>query len=173
MDTASGGLRQINQAGSGTLNTNYLALDDRSRTLFVSGFESGNVTAMPILPDGSVGEVVANEKNYGTGPHPRQKSPHSHSVAIDPTHRYLVSTDFGADRIFIRRFDGATRALTPADPPFEQLPAGSGPRHLAFHPNGRFLYMNAELTAELRVYRWEAQRGRLQPVETVSTYRPA
>ena len=172
IDPGSGRLRPLNQAGSATLNTNHLALDTATMTLFVSGFETGNVTVMPIRPDGRIGDVIANARNSGTGPHPRQQAPHSHSVALDPTHRFLVSTDFGADRIFIRRFNPSTRQLTPADTPYVQLPPGSGPRHLAFHPNGRFLYLNTELSAELRVYRWDPGRGSLQSVATMSAYPP-
>jgi 6-phosphogluconolactonase len=170
VDKASGKLQQINQVSSGAIGTTYLALDGKSNTLFGAGFESGVVTALPIQADGSVGKVVSSQKQYGTGPHARQKAPHPHAVVIDPSGRYLLSPDLGADRLFVYRFDAATRALTPAETPFEQLPPGSAPRHLAFHPNGKFLYMNTELTAEVRIYRWDAQQGRLQLVETVSAY---
>ena len=58
------------------------------------------------------------------------------TIAVDPTHRYVVAADFGADRIFVYRFDGTKRTLTPAPTPFEAVPPGSGPRHPVFHPNG-------------------------------------
>jgi 6-phosphogluconolactonase len=170
VDTATGTLRQINQVSSGALYTTHLALDGKSMTLFGAGFESNDVTALPLLPDGSVGNVASTQKNFGSGPHPRQKAPHPHSVAIDPSGRYLLSADLGADRIFIYRFDPKTRQLTRAEPQFEGVVPGSAPRHLAFSPDGKFLIMNTELSAELHSYRWDAKQGRLQPIAAVSAY---
>jgi 6-phosphogluconolactonase len=170
VDTASGKLRELNRVDSGGRDTTYLHLDAKSNTLFGASFASGDVTAVPVLSDGKLDPVASSQKEYGTGPHPRQSSPHAHSVAIDPTHRYVISADMGADRIFVYRFDGKTRTLTPAATPFEQSPPGSGPRHLVFHPNGKFLYVNTELSAEVRAYRWDAKQERLHLVEALPAY---
>jgi 6-phosphogluconolactonase len=170
VDKASGKLAELNRVDSGGLDTTYLGFDAKSNTLFGASFISGDVTALEVLPDGKLGKVASSQKEYGTGPHPRQNAPHPHAVAIDPTRRYLVSADMGADRIFVYHFDSATRALAPAATPFEATPPGSGPRHLVFHPNGKFLYVNTELTAEVRVYRWDAKQGRLQFVEALPAY---
>jgi 6-phosphogluconolactonase len=96
--------------------------------------------------------------------------PAAHGVAVDPSDRYVLVADFGADRVFIHHFDAANKALTPAEPPFEALPAGSGPRHLLFDPSGRWLFLDAELTGEVRAYRWDARRGSLQLVQSISPY---
>jgi 6-phosphogluconolactonase len=170
VDRATGGLRQIGQAGTGGIDTTHLAFDARSNTLFGASFVSGAVTAVETLPDGSLGKLVSTQKHTGSGPHPRQASPHAHAAAIDPSGRYLLSADMGADRVFVHRFDPKSRALTPADPPFDAAPPGTGPRHLVFHPNGRFVYVNTELTAEVRAYRWDARRGRLQLIEALPAY---
>jgi 6-phosphogluconolactonase len=81
----------------------------------------------------------------------------------------VLVPDLGADRIFIYRFDPATRQLTQADRAYEPLPAGSGPRHLVFHPSGRFVILDTEFSAELRIYRWDARHGLLKLVQTLPT----
>jgi 6-phosphogluconolactonase len=170
IDKTSGKLTPINQVAAGGLDATHMDLDPASKTLFVASYASGTLTALPLQVDGSLGPVVSTQKDYGTGPHPRQKMPIAHGVAADPSHHYVLVADLGADRIFVYHFDGATRALTPGQPPFAATAAGSGPRHLVFHPNGKFLYVETELTADLLVYGWDAKIGRLQPVQTVSPY---
>ena len=170
VDQASGKLQQINKIGAGGLDATHMVLDAPSKTLLIANHGSGDVTALSLRPDGSLDKVASGQKDFGTGPHRRQSMPQPHGIAVDPTHRYVLSADFGADRIFVYHFDAATRTLTPASTPFEATPAGSGPRHLVFHPNGKFLYLNTELTAELLVYSWDAKTGGLQFVEAVSPY---
>lgn len=170
IEPTSGKLTQLGQVGAGGLDATHLTFDSASNTLFVANHGSGDVTAVPVRPDGQLGAVASSQKDYGTGPNPRQKMPEPHGVAIDPSHHYLLATDFGADRIFIYEFNGHTRTLTPAKIPFESLPPGSGPRHITFAPDGKFLYLLTELTAELRVYRWDADSGHLEPAQTLSAY---
>ncbi|HVN99309.1 MAG TPA: lactonase family protein [Steroidobacteraceae bacterium] len=170
IDAGTGRLEPLAQVPSGGHDTTQLYLDARSSTIFGASYGGGEVTAAPLLADGRVGEVAAVEKDYGTGPHPRQASPHAHGVVLDPSGRFLLSSDLGADRIFVYRFDPKSRALAAADPAFETLAPGSGPRHMAFHPNGRFLYVNTELGAEVWTYAWDAGAGRLRFVAKRSAY---
>jgi len=159
-------LSRIDARGGGTT---YVTYDAKSHSLFAANYGSGQTVSFPVNEDGSIGEAASIAQHDGNGPNPRQKSPHAHGVTVDPSGRYVLSPDLGADRIFISRLDPATHQLTPAATPFEAVPAGSGPRHLIFSPNGRFAYLNTELTAELHVYTWDASAGRLTPVQTLST----
>ena len=170
IEPTSGHLSQLNKAASGGRDATHLAFDQGSRSLFVANHGSGDVTALPVKPDGSLGDVVSDQKQYGTGPHRRQSMPEPHGVAVDPSHSYLLATDFGADRIFIYHFNGSSRALSPAEPPYVATPAGSGPRHILFDPRGKFVYVNSELSAQVFVYRWVEKNGQLKLVQTVSTY---
>jgi 6-phosphogluconolactonase len=170
VDQTSGKLREINQVPAGGVDATHLDLDRASNTLFSANFASGNVTALPLLSDGSLGPMASSQKGSGSGPNKRQKGPVAHGVAVDPTHHYVLVADFGADRVLVYRFDGATRALTPAQTPFEAVPPGSGPRHMVFHPNGRFLYLVTELTAEIRAYTWDPKNAQLHLVQTLSPY---
>ena len=168
-DPVAGKLREVNQVDSGGGGATYLALDPTSRTLFVANYGTGQVSALPVMEDGSLGAPASVRRDYGFGPNPRQKSPHAHSVALDPSHHFVLVPDLGADRIFIYRFDPATRQLTQADRAYEPLPAGSGPRHLVFHPRGRFVILDTEFSAQIRIYGWDAHHGLLKLVQALPT----
>lgn len=168
-DPATGKLGEINKAGSGGGGATHLALDAVSRTLFVANYGTGEVSALPLMADGSLGTAASVRRDYGFGPSPRQKSPHAHAVVVDPSHRFVLAADLGADRIFVYRFNAATRQLTQGDPAYEAVPAGSGPRHLVFHPSGRFVILDTELSAEIRIYRWDPRHGQLHLVQALPT----
>jgi 6-phosphogluconolactonase len=170
IDPASGHLSPLNKAGSGGLDATDLDFDTATHSLFVANHGSGDITVLPVKPDDSLGNVASSQKQYGTGPHRRQSMPEPHGVAVDPSHAYLLATDFGADRIFIYHFDGSSHTLSVAQPPYVATPAGSGPRHILFGPHGKFVYVNSELSAELFVYRWDEKNGELKLAQTVSTY---
>jgi 6-phosphogluconolactonase len=170
VDATSGMLRVINKVDSGGADATALAFDAPSNTLFSAAHDSGDVTALPVRPDGGLESVVADQKEVGSGPDRRQHSAAPHGLVVDLTHRYLLVADFGADRVFVYKFNGAARTLIPAQIPFEALPAGSGPRHLVFHPNGRFFFLNTELTAELRSYRWDSKQGRMHLVQSIAGF---
>jgi 6-phosphogluconolactonase len=170
IDRASGALSVLNKVSTGGTDATHLAIDPVSRTLFSANHGSGTVAAIPVQADGSVGEIASLGKDFGTGPHRRQSMPQAHGVTVDPTHKYVLVNDFGADRLFIYHFDGKTRELTASKPPFDVLPPGSGPRHLAFHPNGRFLFLDTEMGAELRTYRWDPKEGLVHLVQKVQPY---
>jgi 6-phosphogluconolactonase len=99
----------------------------------------------------------------------RQKEPHAHAVQTGPGNRFAYVPDLGLDQVLIYRFDPAKGSLERNDPPYAALPPGSGPRHLAFHPNGRLAFVINELTCTIVAFEVDAARGGLTPVHTVST----
>jgi 6-phosphogluconolactonase len=172
VDRASGALAAIGEAATGGEGTTYLSLDTPSATLLAASFGSGTASSIALKPDGSPGALVSAIKAIGSGPHKRQASAHAHAAVADPSGRYVLVPDFGADRLFVYGFDRATRALAPDDGPAPRslaLPPGSGPRHLVFGADGRFAYLLSELTAQITVLRWNAEEGRLAPVQTLAT----
>ena len=96
IDAASGSLRMLNKVDAGGRDATAMDLDGASNTLLVGNHGSGSLTALPLLPDGSVGPVMSVQQDYGTGPTPRQKTPAAHGVAVDPSHKYVLVADFGA-----------------------------------------------------------------------------
>jgi 6-phosphogluconolactonase len=108
----------------------------------------------------------------GKGPTARQAGPHGHAVAFDAANRVLVGADRGHDRLLGYRFDAATGTLAAHTPPSAPLPPGAGPRHFAFHPNGRQAFAINELSSTITSFSWNASDGVLTPTGTVPT-RPA
>jgi 6-phosphogluconolactonase len=172
LDGGAGALAEVGSAPSGGGGPTHLALDARSHTLLVANYGTGHVATLGIGDGGTLSGPVSIAGNAGSGPSPRQKGPHAHGVTLDPSGRYVLVPDLGADRVFVYRFDAATRALAPAATPFLQLPPGSGPRHLVFGPGGRTAYLLTELTGELRVLDWDAAAGTLAPVQALSIQGP-
>jgi 6-phosphogluconolactonase len=170
IDPKSGHLQMMNKVDSGGRDATALDLDVPTQTLFAAHYASGSLSAVPIQSNAELGPVAATQTETGSGPSPRQKSAHAHGVAIAPGHNYALVTDLGADRVFIYRFDPTTRSLSPAANAAQEVAAGSGPRHLVFHPNGKFVFIDTELTAELRSYRWDGKAGRLTPVQVIQAY---
>ncbi len=162
VDAKSGVLTLLNTVGSGGGGATHLALGGKPDALFVANYGDGRISALPVRPDGALDTPSSVQATYGKGPTPRQQSPHPHGVTLDPSGRFVLAPDLGADSIFVYRLDPRTNALTAAETPFEATPPGSGPRHLVFTPNGRFAFLNTELDAQVRAYAWNADAGRLR-----------
>jgi 6-phosphogluconolactonase len=165
-------LRPINRTGSCGGGPTHLDLDRAGQTLFVANFGGGQVTTIPIASDGALATATSVQVNAGSGPHRRQTGPHAHGVTLDPTQRFLLVPDMGADRIFIHRYDAASQSLAPANVPPVALPAGAGPRLLLFGPGSRAAYLLTELSAELFVYRWDDRTGALHAIQNVALDAP-
>jgi 6-phosphogluconolactonase len=99
----------------------------------------------------------------------RQKGPHAHSIFLDAANRFAFAPDLGLDKVMIYRFDAAKGTLAPNEPPFASVAPGSGPRHFTFHPNGKFAYVINEMLCTVTAFAYDAERGALKEIETVST----
>lgn len=166
----TGALSKINQVGTKGSGTTNLYIDIPSMTLLAANYGGGSVSSMVIDHDGSLGALISNVKESGSGPTKRQASAHAHSAAVDPSGRYVLVPDLGADRVFIYGFDRSTHRLSEDGAVHSRsfiAPAGSGPRHIAFGANGQFVYLITELSAEVMVFRWNADRGKLDLVQSV------
>ena len=171
VDRASGALKPMNTIRTGGGATD-MSIDTVSKSLFVANYGVGQLTWLPLLADGRLGAATAIQATWGKGPDARQDAPHPHGVRVDPSHHFALVADLGADKLFVFRFDAATRQLAPATPGFVATKAGSGPRQLAFAPNGRFVYALMQISSEVVTYRWDAPRGRLTPVQVLPTELP-
>ena len=135
-----------------------------------ANYASGSLTVIPVRADGSLEPASQVIQHAGAGPvADRQEGPHAHSILPDPSGRYVLAADLGIDKVMVYRIDLEGKRLEPADPPSADLAPGAGPRHIAFHPNGRWLYVTGELDSTLTVFSWDAERGRLQRVQAIST----
>ncbi|MEU9456545.1 lactonase family protein [Streptomyces sp. NPDC048277] len=130
--------------------------------VLTANYGSGSVTAVPVRPDGTLAGTPSGVLQHtGSGPHERrQRGPHAHQVQPDPSGRWAVSVDLGTDSVRVCTLrDGALAVHREI-----ALRPGSGPRHLAFHPAGRYAYVVNELTPTVTVCRWEAGTGSLRPL---------
>jgi 6-phosphogluconolactonase len=170
VNRSTGALDKINEIASGGKGTTNLVLDRSSMTLLAANYASGSVSSVTINADGSLGARVSTVTETGSGPNKRQLSAHAHSAVVDPSGRYALVPDLGADRVFIYRFNRATHTLLADagnDPDPFVAPPGSGPRHLVFGSNGKFVYLLTELSAEVMVLRWDAVQGQLVLVQSL------
>lgn len=172
VDRASGALGRIDEVGAGGAGTTYLGLDADAKRLLAANFGAGSVSSISVNADGSLGTRVSTLKDTGSGPHRRQAGAHAHQATVDPSGRYALVADMGADRVFVYGFDRATGALSADDAAnmraFATAP-GSGPRRAVFGADGRFVYVLAELSAEVLTLRWDAASGRLTQVQSLAT----
>ena len=159
----------INQQPTEGADPCHLSFDRKREHLLVANYTSGNVAVLPIRPDGSLGPAVDVEQHEGSGPREQQKGPHAHCIKLDRANRFAFAADLGTDKVMIYRFDPLSGKLEPATQPSATVHSGAGPRHLTFHPNGKFLYVINELDSSLTTFKYNAAQGTLTAFESVST----
>ena len=148
----------------------HVSVSPTGAAVFAANYGGGSVASFPVAADGSLGEPASFIQHEGSSVNPkRQSAPHAHSCTVSPDGRFLVVADLGLDQLKVYRIDPDTAALTPHDPPHVDTKPGGGPRHFAFHPNGRLAFVNLELTSEVSAFAWDADAGTLTPLGTLST----
>ncbi len=171
LDPESGRLTPINERATGDPFPSNVAIDATGRLVATVSGTGGHLTTFPVNADGSLGPIASRYATAGTpGPVPaRQVRPYPHSTNFAPDNRFAVVCDLGADRLFSYRVDAAAGRLGPENPPFTQLPRGTGPRHAKFSADGRFLYVVGELSNTVTACRYDAATGRIEPFQRLST----
>jgi 6-phosphogluconolactonase len=170
LDTKTGGLRRLNRQSSGGNGPCHLVVDRRGKNVLVANYGSGNAAVLRVEEDGRLGERTALVQHTGKGADPsRQAGPHAHSINLDADNRFAVVADLGLDQVFVYRFDPDKGSLAKNAPPSVELDPRSGPRHFAFHPNGRYGYVINEIASTVTALKYDRERGTLEKVQTVST----
>lgn len=167
-DAGSGALRQLGREFTNGADPCYASTDRSGRFLFVANYSGGSVAMYPVRPGGGIGSIAAFIQHHGHGPNAeRQEGPHAHCVIPDPMNRFVLVADLGLDRIMVYRFDAQSGTLNTATAGQGMLAPGSGPRHLAFHPGGRILYVTNELSSTITAFRYDADTGSLTELQTI------
>jgi 6-phosphogluconolactonase len=170
IDADSGKLTLINQQSSGGGGPCHLVVDATGTNVLVANYGGGSVACLPIGTDGRLDEASTFIQHAGAVFLPkRQGGPHAHSINCDPHNRFAMAADLGLDKVLVYRFDAAAHTLVPNDPPSVSVPAGGGPRHFVFHPNGRFAYTNNEITLTATALEYDDKTGTLSEIHTIST----
>jgi 6-phosphogluconolactonase len=170
IDPHTGALRLINRELAGGGDTSFISLDRTGRYALVANYDGGNVAVFALRPDGGLGDWTAFDQHTGHGVNPkRQSHAFAHSIILDPTNQFALVGDLGLDRLFVYRFDARDGSLRPNDPPYVAVAPGAGARHARFHPNGRWVYLNTEITSTVIAFNWDPATGRLAEFQTVSS----
>lgn len=156
MDAGTGRLRKLAEAPL-PASMAYLACDRSGRFVLSASYGGHRIAVSPV--DGQ-GIAQAAQQEVAT-------PPNAHAVQTDPSNRWVFATSLGGDQVLQYRFDAATGRLAPNEPPALAVRAGAGPRHLRFHPNGRFVYLMNELDATIDLLAFDADRGALAPLDSV------
>lgn len=164
----SGNLSSVNKVSSGGAHPCHVAVNEDGAVL-ASNYNGGNVTLMRIEPAGEISEVLSTDQHSGSGPVVgRQEKPHVHSSLFEPKGKRIFVADLGIDRVKVYTVDKATFSLKPNKYPEIKLPPGSGPRHMAIHPNGKILFIANELSSSVTVVQL-TDKGSFKIIETLST----
>jgi 6-phosphogluconolactonase len=170
IDRSSGKLTRLNHQSSGGAGPTHLDVDKNGQVLVVANYTGGSVASLPINADGTLRPAATFIQHEGSSMNPRRQSaPHAHCANIAPDGRFALVADLGLDKVMIYRLDAAKGTLAANDPAFAKVAPGSGPRHFAFHPSGRFAYVINEMTCTMTAFGWDAKRGALTELHTVST----
>jgi 6-phosphogluconolactonase len=170
IDAKTGNLMFLNQQPSGGSGPCHVNVDHTGKNVLVANYNSGSFSVIPIEADGRLGEPTAVIQDTGSSVNPtRQKGPHAHSVNLSPDNRFVFVPDLGIDKIMIYKLDAEKGTLVPNDPAFAKLAPGSGPRHMAFHPNGKFAYVISELAGTITAFAYDPASGALNKIQTITT----
>jgi 6-phosphogluconolactonase len=167
---ADGSLKLLNKQSSKGGGTCHVTVDPAGKNILVASYGSGTVAVLPIKEDGSLGEATGFDQHTGSSVNQgRQKEPHAHAFYTDPAGKFAYSCDLGTDNINGYQFDSAKGTITPDATATGKVPAGSGPRHLAFHPKLNTVYVINELTNTVTTFHRDAATGALTAGDSVPT----
>jgi 6-phosphogluconolactonase (cycloisomerase 2 family) len=185
IDRDDGTLKPLNTARSGGAGPTYVSLHPSGKFVLVANYFGGSVAVLPVLEDGRLGDATDVKADEGkVGPTRATNAPpgsfafsghdrtHAHMIQADPAGQFVLHVDLALDKIYVWRFDEKKGTLSANDPPAVSLPPGDGPRHIHFHPNGRWLYSVQEEGSTVVLFDYDAEKGRLTARQTVSTLPP-
>lgn len=171
-DVANGKLTFLNSGSAGGNGPCYISVNDAKTHVFAGNYGGGSLSATRLKNDGSLGvdsQVIQHEGSSVNKS--RQDKPHVHAVVLSPEGRFLLVPDLGTDKVNIYRFNSDdTQPLSPASPEFASVNPGGGPRHLTFHPNGKYAYLVLEMEGAVAAF--DYKNGKLDQKQTITMLAP-
>lgn len=170
INSQSGSLTLLNTVASKGSGPCHLVVDKTGKNVLVVNYGSGSTAVLPIEADGKLKEASSFVQHEGgSADRRRQSGPHAHSVNLSADNRFAVVADLGLDQTLVYKFDAVQGTITPNDPPFTKVAPGSGPRHFAFHPGGKYAYVINEMKSTVTAFSWDAKAGVLKELQTITT----
>ena len=166
-DYVTGKLVLLNKQPAGA-SVVHVAIDKKQKNVFAAAYSGGNLTVLPINKDGSLAPPVQTVQHEGTGTNKtRQEAPHTHSSILSPDEKYLMTADLGTDKINVYKYSASKNPpLTPADPEFEMVKGGNGPRQMTFSDDGKYMYLVQEMGSAVNAYAYN--KGKLTFLQSVN-----
>lgn len=163
----NGELTAINSQFSEGASPCHVSVDSKNNYVFSTNYHKGTVeSALLNQEDGSVQPAVSIFKHEGSGPDPRQEKAHTHYAGVTPDEKYLAVVELGTDALITYKVnDNGTLEKVSLLP----IKAGSGPRHLAFHPNGKYAYIMTEFSSEVIALNYHPENGHFTEIQYIST----
>ena len=170
IDPRTGKLRALNTVASRGADPCHLTVDRTGGHVLVANYTGGSVAVLPFQADGMLGQASDFVQHLGSGVNPeRQHEPHAHDVVLTPDNRFAIVADLGLDKLLVYRYASAQGKLTANDPPSGSVKPGSGPRHIALHPNGRWAYVISEMGNSITAFDWDGDKGSFHELQSIST----
>ena len=170
IDAKTGKLAELNSQASMGTDPCHLVVDAKGENVLVANYSSGSVAVLPIGADGKLAPHSSVAQHSGSSANAgRQEGAHAHSIYSDASGRYVLSCDLGTDKVYVYHYDAKQGKITPNDFAAATLPPGSGPRHLVFSANRRYLYVINEMLSTVTAFEWNEKTGEMKPVQSVST----
>ena len=162
-------LRLINSLEIGDGGASHVAIDRNGRTLLTAQYGGGSVAAFAVNPDGALKERTALIEHQGFSGvvATRQAEPHPHWVGFSPDNRFAFVPDLGIDKVMIYQHNATAASIEPHGS--ASVPAGAGPRHMKFHPSGKWAYVLNELSLTVTVFDYQLETGQLTAKQTIPT----
>ncbi len=160
VNSQNGELEKINQVTAPGKGLCHISLDKKEQYLFTVCYPDATVQVYKLNKDGSIGDMTCIKQHFGQGVNPvRQNQAHAHATCMTPDERYLCACDLGIDQLVVYDFDPENGKLKRNESMTVSLPPGCGPRHMVFHPNGKYAYVIAELSSQVIVLSYDENRG--------------
>jgi len=170
VDKKTGDLNFLNRQSTSGAAPCHLIVDEKGKHVLVANYSGGSVAVLPISDGGSLGMASTLIQHQGSSVNKdRQAGPHAHCIVLDKSNDYALAVDLGLDKILIYKFDEKTGRLVPNKFASVDVSPGDGPRHVAFHPNGKFAYVINELSNTVIAFEFDDDIGTLKHLQTVST----
>lgn len=169
-DAATGQLSLLNNQPTGGDHPCFVTIDQTGKWVVVGNYTGGNLAALPVNKDGSLSHYAQLIQHTGSSANKeRQQKAHVHATFFSPDYKHILAPDLGTDKVMVYQFNASQKKpLKPAATPYATSAPGSGPRHLDFHPNQRFVYVLEELTGTIKAYRYS--NGFMTGIQTIATH---
>jgi len=168
-DSKNGKLTELNRLPSAGIAPCYVSIDISGKWVFAGNYVSGTASMYSVDENGALKTRTDVVTHQGKGPDStRQEGPHVHATVLSRDEKFLFVPDLGIDKVMTYQVDTKNGKLIPANPPFSESQAGSGPRHLTFDPEGKHAYLVEELKGEVAVFDYDGN-GKLTQIQEIST----